>query len=117
MTAGTPHPFDPGIALSLACGRVLIGTAQDADIEALRAAIAAVPDVPSAARGLARIAAAWLAGDMDSRALAAALTVFNAPFCGGPPVGRRPCAPVPPGHDRPAHAATHAARVAQALED
>lgn len=112
-----PRDLDPGIALSLACGRVLVGKPQDADRDGLAQAIAAVPDVPSAARGLAQVAAAWLAGDMDNRALTAALAAFNAPFCAGSarraePVARGPVA------DRPTFAAaTHAARVAQALED
>lgn len=104
----------PGIALSLACGRVLIGRPQDADRDGLVRAIAAVPDVDSAARGLAQVAAAWLAGGLDNHALAVALANFNAPFC----ANRRPDPAQRGADDMPLFApATHAARVAQALED
>lgn len=113
-----PRDLDPGIALSLACGRVLVGKPHEDDRAALAEAIFAVPDRPSAARGLAQVAKAWLAGDFDNRALTAALTVFNAPFCDGGAAGRRPYPPAVPGEQLPPRpAATHAARTAQALED
>ncbi|ALG75166.1 hypothetical protein VY88_27060 [Azospirillum thiophilum] len=112
-----PRDLDPGIALSLACGRVLTGKPHEDDRAALAEAIFAVPDRPSAARGLAQVATAWLSGDFDNRALVAALTVFNAPFCDGRSAGRRPHPPAAPGAQMPRAAATHAARVAQALED
>lgn len=106
--------LDPGIALSLACGRVLVGKPQDADRDGLAQAIAAVPDVPSAARGLALVATAWLSGELDSHALTVALANFNAPFC----ANRRPDSAQRGADDMPLFApVTHAARVAQALED
>lgn len=109
-----PRDLDPGIALSLACGRVLVGKPQDADRDGLTQAIAAVPDTPSSARGLAQVAAAWLAGDLDNHALTVALANFNAPFC----ANRRPDPAQRGADDMPLFApVTHAARVAQALED
>jgi len=119
MTAPGTRALDPGIALSVACGLALIRP-QDADRARLAEAVAAVPDTPSAARGLAQVAAAWLAGDMDNHALSVALAVFNAPFCAA---RRRATDPAHAGlveDDMPLFApsaSTHAARVADAMED
>jgi hypothetical protein len=116
----TARALDPGIALSVACGQALLGRRQDADRDRLAAAVAAVPDVPSAARGLAQVAAAWLAGDMDDHALSVALANFNAPFCAA---YRRRFDPAQTGTvetDMPLFApsaSTHAARSADAMED
>ncbi|MCG5240071.1 hypothetical protein ACIU1J_01830 [Azospirillum doebereinerae] len=121
MTAPGTRELDPGIALSVACGLVLIRP-EEADRARLAAAIAAVPDdTPSAARGLAQVASAWLAGDMDNHALSVALAVFNAPFCAS--ARRRATDPAHAGlveDDMPLFApsaSTHAARVADAMED
>ncbi|MCG5239549.1 hypothetical protein MCW82_07175 [Azospirillum doebereinerae] len=121
MTAPGTRALDPGIALSVACGLVLIRP-QDADRARLAEAVAAVPDTPSAARGLAQVAAAWLAGDMDNHALSVALAVFNAPFCASAS-RRRVTDPAHAGlvdEDMPLFApsaSTHAARSADAMED
>lgn len=106
----TARALDPGIALSVACGQALLGRRQDADRERLSAAVAAVPDVPSAARGLAQVAAAWLAEDLDDHALSVALANFNAPFCA--PKAGPTALPL-----FAQHPSTHAARVADAMED
>ncbi len=105
----TGRDLDPGIALSVACGQVLIGRPQDADRDRLAKAVTAVPERPGPARGLAQVAAAWLAGDMDDHALRVALRGFNAPFCertAGRPYGLPLFA-----------ASTHAAHSADAMED
>lgn len=117
---GDGRNLDPGIALSLACGRVLVGKPQDADRAHLAAAVAAVPDVPGPAHGLAQVAAAWLSGGMNDHALSVALANFNAPFCAA---SRRRSDPAQAGlveTDMPLFApsaSTHAAHSADAMED
>lgn len=104
MTAHAPRTLSPGVALSVAVGGVLIGRPSETDRERLQAAIEAVPADAGAAASLAKVASAWLSGAVDDRALRASLSVFTAPYCQSPPA--------------PAYTpTTHAARVADALED
>ena len=102
MTRGA-RVLDPALALSVAVGIALIGRPTEAERARLQAAIDAVPVDGSAAAALAKVARAWLAGEVDARALRASLAVFTAPYCRG---GVPAFAP-----------STHAARVADAMED
>lgn len=104
MMAHAPRTLTPGVALSIAVGAVLIGRPSEADRERLQAAVASVPADAGAAASLAKVAAAWLSGAVDDRALRASLAVFTAPYCqSSPALAYTPT--------------THAARVADALED
>lgn len=95
--------LDPAIVLSIAVGSALIGRPTEAERARLQAAIDAVPADGTAAAALAKVARAWLAGEVEDRALRASLAVFNAPYCRGGVPAFTP--------------STHAARVADAMED